>query len=346
MGDGTFFSGPTVLVDEWEAEDLNAWYGAAATALSYNENVASLRIEPGAPGGPPLVHSIPEHTGQPIVNQGRTVTGRPRWRISFLREDPADAIRVEGEIRAGSRDVWRQMTISDPILFAAHGLTHVLRDEGIEVSGEPGTVDRVSGSPVGERRLWMEEGAPRLLAELRSPPLSEYLTAVNRRSHNLFADLMLKALGRAVEGQGSYAAGARVLTRFLVDELGVPQEPIHLVDGSGLAPANRVSPAALVASIEFARAAPWGPAFFESLPEAGSRGFRRMRGTAAAGNLRAKTGTIADVSALTGIVRTAGGEELAFSIVGNDLPSETGAKRVVEDRIGAYLAQWRRGDAR
>lgn len=66
-----------------------------------------------------------------------------------------------------------------------------------------------------------------------------------------------------------------------------------------------------------------------------------MYRTAAAGNLRAKTGTIRGVSALSGIVRSAGGERIAFSIIGNRVPSTWSAKRV-EDRIGSRLAAFDR----
>jgi D-alanyl-D-alanine carboxypeptidase/D-alanyl-D-alanine-endopeptidase (penicillin-binding protein 4) len=86
------------------------------------------------------------------------------------------------------------------------------------------------------------------------------------------------------------------------------------------------------------------PVWEESLPvAAGGVGSlrNRMGGTAAAGNLRAKTGTIREVSSLSGYVRTADGERLAFSIVANDLPDEGRAKRL-EDQIGARLARFRR----
>jgi D-alanyl-D-alanine carboxypeptidase/D-alanyl-D-alanine-endopeptidase (penicillin-binding protein 4) len=82
-----------------------------------------------------------------------------------------------------------------------------------------------------------------------------------------------------------------------------------------------------------------------SLPEAGSaRGLRRMYQTAAAGNLRAKTGTIRHVSSLSGYVRAADGERLAFSILANDVPSTWRAKRT-EDAIGARIARFRRQQA-
>ena len=344
LGDGTFFAGPGVLTDLWEAEDLNEWYGAATGGLGYNENVASLRIEPSANGLPPIVHSVPDHTGQAILNDGETVGGAVRDRIAFLREDPTDPIRVTGQIRIGTPDVWRQMAIGDPALFAAHGLTHVLRDEGIEVRNDPSTVSSARTSAVTPRRVWgAGEGDVRILAELRSPPISEYLTAVNQRSHNLYADALLKTLGRALEGQGSFAAGSRAVTRFMVEELGVPADQVHIVDGSGLSETNRLSPRALVALLDHAETEGYAGVLEESLAEAGTRTLRRMSLTAAARNLRAKTGTISGVSALSGIVRARDGERLAFSIIGNDLPSETGAKRIVEDRVGAFLADWSRG---
>ena len=341
VGDGSFFSGPLRLLDDWEPDDLNEWYAAPSGALSYNENVASLRIEPGLAGQAPIIHSVPDHTGLGVRNEAHTVAGLPRQRISFLREDPEEPIVVAGEIRQGSPDVWRQMTIRDPALFAAHGLTHTLRDEGITVQQDPAAVSGIVASPLGSGRVWTENTRWRVVAEIESPPLLEYLTAVNQRSHNLFADLLLKTLGRSLEGQGSFAAGARVIDRFITVELGIPASEHHVLDGSGLAPGNRLSPRTLVSALEHAQTEPYWSALWESLPEAGGRNLRRMSQTTASGNLRAKTGTIADVSALSGVVLSRDGERLAFSIIGNNLPSEQGAKRL-EDRIGVLLAEWRR----
>jgi LysM repeat protein len=88
----------------------------------------------------------------------------------------------------------------------------------------------------------------------------------------------------------------------------------------------------------------WGP-YWASLPEAGRRGeLGRMYSTAAARNLRAKTGTIEGVSALSGMVRTADGERVAFSLLVNHTPSTSRAKRV-ENQVGVLLASFRRAQA-
>jgi D-alanyl-D-alanine carboxypeptidase/D-alanyl-D-alanine-endopeptidase (penicillin-binding protein 4) len=85
--------------------------------------------------------------------------------------------------------------------------------------------------------------------------------------------------------------------------------------------------------------------FWSTLPEAGgSDGLRRMGRTPAHGNLRAKTGTLNHVSALSGYVRAANNEMLAFSIIGNNVPSTWRAKRV-EDALGVRLARFDRAGA-
>jgi LysM repeat protein len=114
------------------------------------------------------------------------------------------------------------------------------------------------------------------------------------------------------------------------------------LDGSGLSAGNRVSAGTFVSVIQRMASSPsWG-SYWASLPEAGRRGeLGRMYSTPAARNLRAKTGTIEGVSALSGLVRTADGERVAFSLLVNDTPSTSRAKRV-ENQIGVLLASFRR----
>lgn len=341
MGDGSFLQGP-LLGDGWESGDLNEWFAAPSGALSFNENVFSVRVRPGAVSRPPELLTVPEHVGVLVSNEAVTVQGRARHPLWLLRDAPQDPIRVVGELSTASRDVWRQMTVRDPALTAAHAFTHVLREAGITVTGYPGSLTEREDSPLTPRKVWRSGEPLRVLATFVSPSLGEYLQAVNQRSHNLYADLILKTLGRIVGDEGSFRGGSAVVTRYLSDVVGIPEDQVEIRDGSGLSTLNRISASALLATVRHLADTPeWDP-FWESLPEAGTvRLFRRMARTAAAGNLRAKTGTVDRVSSLTGMVRTAEGERIVFSIVGNDLPSETGAKRL-EDQVGQALAEWRR----
>jgi LysM repeat protein len=121
---------------------------------------------------------------------------------------------------------------------------------------------------------------------------------------------------------------------------------LTIVDGSGLSPLNRVNSRAFIHVLSFIAKSPMFNAFWETLPEAGaSNGLHRMYRTSAEGNLRAKTGTIDNVSALSGYVKAADGEQMMFSIISNNVPSTYRAKRI-EDAIGARIASFSRtGDA-
>ncbi|MDH5588739.1 MAG: D-alanyl-D-alanine carboxypeptidase/D-alanyl-D-alanine-endopeptidase, partial [Gemmatimonadota bacterium] len=122
VGDASFLSGPR-HPEGWDRKDLNDAFAAPVSALSFNENVLSFRVVPSRTAGEaPTVHTIPARGGMVVVNNARTVTSRTGPRLAILRDHPDDAVRIEGRIRKGSRDVWRQMTVSDPALFATLAL--------------------------------------------------------------------------------------------------------------------------------------------------------------------------------------------------------------------------------
>ena len=243
---------------------------------------------------------------------------------------------------SGSGDVWRQMTVAVPADFAGASFRAVLEDRGIKVTGSSRRVElpiesvvrRLSGPALGRP-------AARILARHTSRPLAEYLEIVNKESNNLFAELIFRAIGRADSGIGSPKASALAVHETLVT-LGVDTEELFQVDGSGLSGENRVSAALFVDLIRRMNEGSLWPDYWASLPRAGTRyELGRMYQTAAANNLRAKTGTIDGVSALTGMVRTQDGERLAFSIMVNGPPSIGRAKQL-ENEIGVHLAEFHR----
>jgi D-alanyl-D-alanine carboxypeptidase/D-alanyl-D-alanine-endopeptidase (penicillin-binding protein 4) len=168
------------------------------------------------------------------------------------------------------------------------------------------------------------------------------IRVTNHVSHNAQADALLKAAGRVVTGSGSWEGGAHALRVMAAARAGADSASLYAVDGSGLSRLNRATARGMVQLLAFMDGADDAGVFRASLPQAGDpQGLRRMGGTAAAGNLRAKTGTIRGVSALSGYVRSADGERLAFSIMVNEVPSTAEAKRV-EDRVAERLASFRR----
>ncbi len=189
----------------------------------------------------------------------------------------------------------------DPPVLAAQTLVALLADRGVTVDG---------GAAAG---LAPDDAV--VLAELASPPLVEVVAQALTYSDNTTAELLLKELGLAREGEGSTAAGARAVTEVLA-ELRLPTRDLTVVDGSGLDPTNQVTCSLLVGVLEVA--GPEGP-LADGLAVTGEQGTlrRRLRDTDAVGNLRGKTGTLAGVSALAGWVDDAEGRPVAFALVAN-----------------------------
>jgi len=348
VGDASFLSGPR-HPEGWDRKDLNDAFAAPVSALSFNENVLSFRVVPSRTAGEaPTVHTIPARGGMVVVNNARTVTSRTGPRLAILRDHPDDAVRIEGRIRKGSRDVWRQMTVSDPALFATLALRGVLEDRGISVIGGSRSVERRTASVIPAQRrvvapaMGRKQGSrTRVLARHESPPLEKLLEVVNKRSNNLYAELIFRTVGRVRDGVGSEAGAAVAVSDALVD-LGMDPGDVVQKDGSGLSAESRVSAGFLVDLLRRMEESPSWPYYWASLPEAGQRrGLRRMYQTPAANNLRAKTGTIQHVSALSGIVHSSDGERLAFSFLVNSTPSPGRAKEV-ENELGARLASFSR----
>lgn len=342
VGDASFFAGP-LRPEGWHPNDLNDHFAGAVSALSFNENVVSFRVVAGAAGTPPTVETVPDHSGLEIVNSAMTVAADARPRIAILRDDPLDPVRVEGRLLAGARDVWREMTVSVPAHFATSSFKATLEDRGIALLGGIRTVDEPSESVLDGSLSAPGLGrrGARVLARHVSDPLSVYLAVVNKESNNLFAELVFRTLGRVTSGVGSTETSAAAV-RAALGELGVDMSNVVQLDGSGLAAGSRVSAATFVNLMNRMAASPVWPEYWASLPEAGSRReLGRMFGTPAAGNLRAKTGTIDGVSALTGLVRSRSGERLAFSLLVNGTRSNSRAK-AVENQVGAILASFGR----
>jgi D-alanyl-D-alanine carboxypeptidase/D-alanyl-D-alanine-endopeptidase (penicillin-binding protein 4) len=343
VGDASFFAGP-LRPEGWHPADLNDAFTGAVSALSFNENVLSFRVVAGDPGEPPDVYTVPPNSGLEVINTARTVAANARPRIAILRDDPLAPIRIEGNLLAGARDVWREVTVPVPAHFAASAFMATLEGRGITVLGNVQVVDQANRSVLRRSTLTapaLGRQGTRVLARHVSDPLSVYLAVVNKESNNLFAELVFRALGRAASGIGSPEASAAAV-RTALGELGVDMSEVVQLDGSGLSAGSRVSASTFVDILESMSGSPVWEEYWASLPEAGSRReLGRMFGTPAAGNLRAKTGTIDGVSALSGMVRSRSGERLAFSIMVNGTRSN-GRAKAVENQIGALLASFGR----
>ncbi len=307
----------------WNPADRTRWYAAPAGPLSFAEDMLSVTLAARASGV--ALRTSPATEGIAISNRVRAASGGAttvRW------EYGPDTLFVRGQLRTGT-SLSRALPVADPANYAAAALRAALATREIRVTG--GVRTRTVGVP--SRR--------QLIATHLSPRLDELIRTTNHVSHNGFADALLKTAGEVATGQGSWNAG-RHAVRVLAAAAGADSSALEIHDGSGLSRLDRVTARANLHLLAFMAAGDGAAAFRASLPQAGNpQGLKRMYGTPAAGNLRAKTGTIRSVSALSGYVRAADGERLAFSILVNGVESTASAKRV-EDAFAARLAAWRR----
>jgi len=192
----------------------------------------------------------------------------------------------------------------DPPAGAAGALTELLRARGVEVVGG-------AGAGVSPPEAVTE------VASIDSPPVLELVRQMLRESDNGTAELLLKEVGRRTAGEGSTSAGAAVAERTLV-ELGLDVEGVDVVDGSGLDRGNRVTCRLLH---DLLRAVDAGGELEGGLPVAGVTGTlsRRFLDSPVSGHLRAKTGSLDNVSALAGYADTRHEGELTFALVLNGL---------------------------
>jgi D-alanyl-D-alanine carboxypeptidase/D-alanyl-D-alanine-endopeptidase (penicillin-binding protein 4) len=157
-----------------------------------------------------------------------------------------------------------------------------------------------------------------VVASTASPTFAALVAEMMLRSDNEIAEMLVREVARRATGEGSTAVGVRVIEQWIEDSLCLRLRG-RSADGSGLSRADFRSARELRTILQAALATPWGAELDAALPVAGRSGTlaRRFHGTAAAGNLRAKTGSIIGGRALTGHLRSAGGRHVVFSVVVN-----------------------------
>jgi D-alanyl-D-alanine carboxypeptidase/D-alanyl-D-alanine-endopeptidase (penicillin-binding protein 4) len=292
----------------WAWDDMDAPYSAEVGGLQLNEGFVTVRAEPG-PGGTARVTVRPAAAGWVDVSGTVSVgAAGSETRLRVERAETSGGLTVSGSIAADTAFVEETVAIRNNTAFFAAALRQALVEAGIRVDGGAWDADQRQGVAP----------SPAVLFTHTSPPMSEILAAFMKPSQNQIGEILLKTLGAELRGMGSAGAGIAVVDS-LARAWGMPPRQLQQADGSGLSRYNLVAPAFLVALLERESRSPNAQVFTASLPIAGRDGTlaSRMRGTPAEGNLRAKTGTLSGVRALSGYFTTAAGEPLVFSILMN-----------------------------
>jgi len=322
VDDTAFDSQPYALGWAWDDEPYA--YNAETSALTlspdppvYSSGTIFVRAKPGAAGKPVQVELDPPNAHVQVVNTAVTGAGG----ISVDRDHGTNVIRVSG---ATNTAVTRTVTVKDPTGLVADVFRSALRDNGIFVAGGV------------ERRAVPARSTS--LATHDSMPLRQLIRPLLKDSNNMLAEVLVKTAGR------SWSGGLAALRPKLAG-LGIDPAQLYVEDGSGLSRMDQISPDQLSSLLVAARTKPWFSDWYSALPIAGVDGtlVNRMKGTKAAGNVHAKTGSMTGVTGLSGYVTTADGRQLVFSLVFNNfIPTSL---KYVEDRIVIRLANDVRGQS-
>ncbi|KQM96836.1 D-alanyl-D-alanine carboxypeptidase/D-alanyl-D-alanine-endopeptidase [Sphingomonas sp. Leaf25] len=302
--------------------------GTGVSALTLDDNEATLTVRVDGEGRVTVAGASYYRI------ESRVMVG-PRSAIGVDRMPGSDLLRIHGTIAPGTVETIR-VGIDNPAHYAAWTFAAMLRARGMAVRGHIGVRHR-PWQPGDERAVVQRAAPPAMLATTAPAPLPDDLRITNKTSQNLHAELLLRRIG-ALRGGGSIGNGiARIAV--LIEAAGVPRTAWDLSDGSGMSTYNRVSPRAMVRFLRWIDGQPWGAAWVSTLPVAGVDGTlaRRFQGTALAGRLSAKTGSLSGTSALAGVMTAASGRRLTFAFYANDVP-EGGSATAIMDRALLTIA--------
>jgi D-alanyl-D-alanine carboxypeptidase/D-alanyl-D-alanine-endopeptidase (penicillin-binding protein 4) len=314
VADATLFGGREVN-PAWDPDDLQYDYAAGTSALSLDEGTVEIHLVPASVGAPARIDVRPP--SEAVRVHGGVITGYSTT-LSIDRAPDRNDFTFAGNIAVNAEQSFYRPVIDQP-LYVAGVARSMLRARNV-------TVDQAHTgvAPAGATVLWRHYSAP----------LRTLLNHMLFESDNHYAEQLLRAVGAHGGTVGTELTGAAV-ERSVFRALGAPTDGLRIVDGSGLASTDRVSPIDLATLLARANLDPTGDVLFHDLPRVGIEGtVRRHDVTTALGRARAKSGHIADVDALAGYVDTRHHGRVAFAILVNSPQADDGP---VYDGVDASL---------
>jgi len=357
IGDESYFTGPPFGAG-WEWDDLQAYYGAEVSSLTINDNALDLFVKPADRAGIPCrITTGPPTSLVTLINRTQTAPKGAESRIAVYRPVGENIIYVSGRLTLDNTGYYGAVAVHNPAGLFVSLLKEALGRRGIVVTGRTRVIDWKyrEVTPFDFSKV-IELGS------VESMPLGDIVRETLKPSQNLWAQLLLLQVGetsrrpvtaggvtlnsstRASESASSASGasdaravrtteelGVEALNDFM-SSIGVRRGDVVLEEGSGLSRRDVITPEATVALLAYASKTRWSDVYRNALPIAGVDGTlqNRMKGTPAAGNVRAKTGTLRYVYTLSGYVTTAAGERLAFSIMLNNYNAERSDSSVVQ----------------
>jgi D-alanyl-D-alanine carboxypeptidase/D-alanyl-D-alanine-endopeptidase (penicillin-binding protein 4) len=295
----------------WERLDMGNYYGCGAYGLNFFDNTLKLTFQTGAPGTPlVLKSSYPSDSNYQLGIEAKAanVNGDE----TFIHGEPYNYQRViKGRLPANRAAFEVKGSMPDPEQLLARMFYQELQKQGVRVDGGSTAVRLHPELPAQRTENWS------CVHTEFGQQLENVVYWTNQRSINLFAEGLVRQVGAAQYGMGTYENGLRALdSLFLVWQLGTN----GIVDGSGLSKVNRMSASQYVKLLALQTQKTHFQVYLKSLPIAGQTGTVKnlCKGQPGEGKVHAKSGSINGIKAYAGYVDAPNGHQIAFAIIAND----------------------------
>lgn len=293
----------------WIWEDIGNYYGAGASILNWHENSFNLELRPGKNVGDSvkLLRTDPMVRLLTMVNELKTgKVGSGDNAIIYLPEGAVTGF-VRGTVPAGTDKFTIKGAIPRPDAVFANEMRRGLMKVGVlsNLSINPFLQRKPSGKPAVLRMI-------KPLVSLESPIFDSMNYWFMKESINLYGEAFVKTIAFQKKGFGSREEGLELVTDFWKDK-GISPAELNIQDGSGLSPANRITPHAMVEVLRYAAKQPWYASFEHSLP--------------LQNNIKMKSGSISKVRAYAGYIKSKSGEEYSFAFMINNFNGSAASVR-------------------
>jgi D-alanyl-D-alanine carboxypeptidase/D-alanyl-D-alanine-endopeptidase (penicillin-binding protein 4) len=315
---------------KWLWEDPGNYYGAGVYGLSVFDNTYEIHFRTAGEGSTPAIIKVtPEACRYDLSNYLRASGTTDK---GYVFSAPYSTTGwIAGTIPVSNPDFILKASIPDPPLLLARMLNARLESEGIGTSGNPSTVRIERGE---------KDNGSTVISRTESPKLKKIIGVLNHESVNLYAETLLKELGRKYGSGGSTAGGLEVIFRYL-DTLGIGRKDMFITDGCGLSPVNAVNSRGIVSLLyHMYKKGKYFEDFISSLPAGGKEGTLAafFHDPVFENRLWAKSGSMTRVRGYAGFIKAISGEELIFSILINDFSGSSagivsGIELILKDTI-------------
>lgn len=334
IADESAFEGPSIP-NKVNWENMGNYYAAPASPLCFNDNLFEIHFKPQPRADRPaeVEKTVPQVSGL-TLKSFVTTDGKTKKDNAYAYGAPNQyEMELYGTIPTNFTGFTIKAALPNSARFAAEALHNALRAEGIAVGGHAATTQTAP-----------DYTAMALLDTHQSPELKDIVVIVNKRSFNLYAEMLLRNLALYAGKKGSVQNGLDELYAFLKKNNLADEKTAVLYDGSGLSRDNLVTPKTLVNTLLFMSKSPNFSYYYNSLATPDDRGdlllLRKfLKPQKRVQEVRVKGGTIDGVKALAGYTRDKDGRLIAFALIANNLASKDEALfRIHEDIIKRLLA--------